>query len=179
LKNADRGDVQAFFDRYYVPNNAVMTIVGDVSYDEVKAKVDEYFGPLKRGEDRPPRPEIDHAQKEPLEKTVEDKLAQQPMYLVGWKTVPEAHPDRPAVDILMNVLLRGDSSRITRILKDEKNLVVASVPMSNDSSGGHDAGAAMGAFIPVQGASFKDIRAVIEDEVAKVKKSGITSKELQ
>src|SRR5690606_4348466 len=100
-------------------------------------------------------------------------------YLVGWKTVPEAHADRPAVDILMNVLLRGESSRITRILKDEKKLVLDSVPMPNDASGGHDAGAAMGAFIPVEGASFTDIRKVIEDEVAKVKKTGITSKELQ
>jgi zinc protease len=98
---------------------------------------------------------------------------------VGWKTVPEKHADRPAVDILMNVLLRGDSSRITRILKDEKNLVLASVPMANDSTGGYDAGAAMGAFIPVQGASFKDIRGVIEAEVATIKKTGITSKELQ
>jgi zinc protease len=179
LKAAERSDVQAFFQRYYVPNNAVLAIVGDVSYDEVKKKVDQYFGPLKRGEDRPPRTAIDHAQAAPFEKTVEDELAQQPMYLVGWKTVPEKHADRPAVDILMNVLLRGDSSRITRILKDEKNLVLASVPMSNDATGGYDAGAAMGAFIPVQGASFKDIRTVIEGEVAKVKKTGITSKELQ
>jgi zinc protease len=179
LEAAKRSDVKAFFDRYYVPNNAVLSIVGDVQYDEVKRKVDEYFGPLKRGEDRPARSEIDHTQSAPFEKVVEDKLAQQPMYLVGWKTVPADHADRPAVDILMNVLLRGDSSRITRILKDEKHLVLESVPMPNDASGGHDAGAAMGAFIPVQGASFKEIRAVIEAEVAKIKKTGISPKELQ
>src|SRR5688572_16599626 len=43
LKAAKREDVKAFFDRHYVPNNAVMAIVGDVTYDEVKTKVDAAF----------------------------------------------------------------------------------------------------------------------------------------
>jgi zinc protease len=156
-----------------------MAVVGDVDYDELERKVDARFGDLAKGPERAPQPAIDHAISAPFSRTTEDPLAPQPLYLIGWKTVTDRDADYQAVRILMNVLLRGDSSRITRILKDEKNLVLASVPMSNDATGGYDAGAAMGAFIPVQGASFKDIRTVIEGEVAKVKKTGITSKELQ
>jgi zinc protease len=177
LQAAKASDVQAFFDRYYVPNNAVLTIVGDVDYEEVKTKVDARFGELLRGDDPVTHPAIDHAQAKPFERTVEDPLAQQPLYLVGWKTVPETHPDRHAVEIMMNALLRGDSARITRILKDDKKLVVASVPIGS-ASGGRDAGSALAAFIPMPGKSFADINAVIDAEIAAVKKSGITSKEL-
>ena len=177
LNAAKVEDVKAFFDKYYVPNNAVLAIVGDVDYEEVKAKVDSAFGDIPKGEAVPKHEPIDHTQSKPLERTVEDPLAQQPLYLVGWKTVPEDHPDRHAVEIMMNALLRGDSARITRILQDEKKLVIASVPIGS-ASGGHDAGSAMAAFIPIPGKTFDDINAVINEEIATVKKSGITAKEL-
>jgi zinc protease len=178
LDAATTADVQAFFDTYYVPNNAVMVIVGDVNTDEVKSKVEKYFGEIPRGAERDPFEAIPHEQAK-FERRVEDPMAQQPLYMIGWKTVPEKHPDRHAVELLMNVLLRGDSSRITRILKDEKKLVVASLPLPSMLSGGRDAGSALAAFIPVQGASFDDIKKVIVDEIAEVVKKGISTKELE
>jgi predicted Zn-dependent peptidase len=109
---------------------------------------------------------------------VEDRLAPQPLYLIGWKTVPARDPDHQAVRILMNVLLRGDSSRITRLLKDERRMVVASIP-TDSMGGGIDAGVAAGAFLPAPGTGFPAIKAVVKTEVAKVKARGITPKELQ
>lgn len=177
LNAAQTEDVQAFFDRYYVPNNAVMSIVGDVEFDEVKRKVEKYFGDIPRGPDREKFQPIEHVQ-EKIEIEREDKLARQPLYLIGWKTVPEYHPDAKPLEILLNILLRGDSSRITRILKDEKKLVIASIPISG-LGGGRDAGMASAAFIPVEGASFDEIKKVVVEEVEKVKKKGISTKELQ
>ncbi|MEM6994965.1 MAG: pitrilysin family protein [Myxococcota bacterium] len=179
LNAATTKDVKAFFDRHYVPNNGVIAIVGDVDYADVKAKVDQYFGDIPKGPDPTPRPAVDHSQGEPLEKRVTDRLAQQPLYLVGWKTTPRNHEDRHAIDILMNVLLRGESSRITRLLKDDKRLVVASVPLPADAAGGEAAGSAVGAFVPAPGKTIADIKPVIMSEVASVKSRGITSKELQ
>ncbi|RMG97545.1 MAG: insulinase family protein [Deltaproteobacteria bacterium] len=177
LNAAQTEDVQAFFNRYYVPNNAVMSIVGDVEFDEVKRKVEKYFGDIPRGPDREKFQPIEHVQ-EKIEIEREDKLARQPLYLIGWKTVPEYHPDAKPLEILLNILLRGDSSRITRILKDEKKLVIASIPISG-LGGGRDAGMASAAFIPVEGASFDEIKKVVVEEVEKVKKKGISKKELQ
>lgn len=178
LTAASTADVQRFFDTYYVPNNAVMAVVGDIEYDELKRKVDQYFGDLPKGPDRPQRPSIDHSMSAAFSRTVEDPLARQPLYLIGWKTVPKRHRDYQAVRILMNVLLRGDSSRITRLLKDERRMVVASI--STDSMGGGiDASVSAGAFVPSSGNSFESIKEVVREEVAKVKKRGISSKELQ
>ncbi len=178
LSAATTADVQRFFDSYYVPNNAVMSVVGDVEYDELERKVDERFGGLPRGPDRAARPAIDHAISAPFERTFEDRLAPQPLYLIGWKTVPESDADSQAVRILMNVLLRGDSSRITRLLKDERRMVVASIP-TDSMGGGIDAGLAAGAFVPAPGTGFAAIKSLVRDEVSKVKSRGITSKELQ
>ncbi|MCA9654487.1 MAG: insulinase family protein [Myxococcales bacterium] len=178
LSAATTDDVQLFFDTYYAPNNAVMAIVGDVDPQEVERKVDEYFGGIERGPERPPRPAIDHTVSEPFARTVKDPLAKQPLYLIGWKTVPRRDPDYFAVRILMNVLLRGDSSRITRLLKDERRMVVASIP-TDSMGGGIDAGMSVGAFVPVPGTDFDDIKAVVRAEIAKVKTRGISPKELQ
>jgi zinc protease len=177
LDAAQTKDVQAFFDRYYTPNNAVMAIVGDVDLAEVKAKVEKYFGDIPRGADRAPFPAVDHTQTK-IEEVKEDALARQPLYLMGWKTVPEHHADAPALELLMNVLLRGDSSRITKILKDDKKLVVASLPLGG-FGGGRDAGMSAAAFIPVEGKAFEDIKAVVVEQVAQLKKKGITPKELK
>ncbi len=177
LDAAETKDVQAFFNRYYVPNNAVLSIVGDVEVEEVKQKVQQYFGDIPRGPEREKFQPIEHVQ-EKVEIEREDKLARQPLYLIGWKTVPEYHPDAKPLEILVNILLRGDSSRITRILKDEKKLVLASLPIGG-LGGGRDAGMVSAAFIPVEGASFDEIKKVVVAEVEKVKKKGVSRKELQ
>jgi zinc protease len=178
LTAASTADVQRFFDTWYVPNNAVIAIVGDVDYAELERKVDDRFGELPRGPERAQRPAVDHAIAAPFTRTTEDALAPQPLYVIGWKTVPDRDPDHQPVRILMNVLLRGDSSRITRLLKDERRMVVASIP-TETMGGGIDAGVAAGAFVPAPGHGFPAIKAVVKSEVAKVKARGISTKELQ
>jgi len=178
LSAATTEDVQLFFNTWYVPNNAVMAVVGDVDYAELERKVDDRFGDLPRGPERAARPTIPHTASAPITRVTEDPLAPQPLYLIGWKTVPDRDPDHQPVRILMNVLLRGDSSRITRLLKDERRMVVASVP-TETMGGGIDARVAAGAFVPAPGTGFAAIKAVVKAEVGKVKARGITPKELQ
>ena len=178
LNAATASDVKSFFNEHYVPNNAVIAIVGDVDYPEIKRKIDQYFSSVPRGPEPGKHKAIDHSQTKPFERRVEDKLARQALYLLGWKTVPSSHPDRHAVEVLMNVLLRGESSRLTKTLKDERRLVVASIPVPNVGSG-EDAGSASGAFIPTPGKTLADIKPVVKEIVAEIKSEGISSKELQ
>lgn len=175
LNAAETKDVQAFFDKYYVPNNAVITIVGDVDTAEVKKKIEALYGDIPRGATRSDRKNVEHKQAK-LDKRAEDPHARQPLYVVGWKTVPEDHPDRAALDLLMSMLLRGESARITKVLTDEKKLVLAALPMG--TAGGRNAGSEMAGFVPLAGASFDDIKAVIKEEVATIKKKGVSRRDL-
>ena len=175
LTAAETKDVKAFFDKYYVPNNAVITIVGDVDTAEVKRKIEKFYGDIPRGEDRAPRTNVEHKQAK-VAKKASDPHARQPLYVVGWKTVPYDHPDRPALELLVSMLLSGESARITKVLSDEKKLVLATFPMG--TAGGRNAGSEMAGFIPLAGASFADIQKVIKDEVATIKKKGVSSRDL-
>ena len=93
--------------------------------------------------------------------------------------MPQSHKDRHAVELLMNILLRGSSSRITKILVDEKKLAVASLPMPSNAAGGRDAGTAFAAFVPAQGVTFDQVKQVITTEIDAVKKKGIAAKDLK
>jgi zinc protease len=169
-------DVQAFFDKYYAPNNAVLVFVGDVEVNDLKAKVEKYFGDIKKGPDRAPTAIGQVDRSKPMETVVEDPLAQQALFLLGWHTVGANHPDRYALDLLGNILLVGESARIPKILQDEKKLVAF-------SGGTHlalrDVGLVFVQAMPLKDVKFDAIKQVVRDEVAKVQKNGITAKELQ
>jgi zinc protease len=176
LNAAKTPDVQAFFDKYYTPNNAVLVFVGDVDFADLKVKVEKYFGDIKRGQDRPPTNFGTVDRSKPFERSVDDALAQQAIYLLGWHTVAQTHPDRYALDLLANILLVGESARIPKILQDEKKLVAF-------AGGTHfsqrDAGLVFVQAMPLPTANFDQIKAVVKDEVARVAKSGINARELQ
>ena len=175
LNAAKTSDVQAFFDTYYVPANAAIAIVGDVRATEVRAKMIQYYGDLP---DTPPPPafseDIDHTQ-DAGSKHVEDVHAQSPLYIVGWKTVPKHHPDYAAIELLMDVLWHGESSRLTKLLKDDKRMVVGTFQMN---PGGLGAGVKATGFIPAPGNSFGAIKTTIRAEIDKVKARGLSANEL-
>jgi zinc protease len=176
LNAAETKDVKAFFDRYYAPNNAVMAVVGDVEFAVVKEKVEKYFSEIPRGPQKGPFPPVDIKRDKPLEERVEDKLARTPAYIIGWDTVPEDHPDAYALELLGNVLLRGESSRVGKILKDEKKLVLGAQFFPFTQRG---VGLFASFYVPVKGADFGEIKAVLKEEVGKVQKRGISAKELK
>ena len=176
LDAAKTSDVQEFFNKYYTPNNAVLVFVGDVDFADLKTKVEKYFGDIKRGPERIPTPPGQIDKSKPMERVVEDPLAQQALYLLGWHTVGQTHPDRYALDLLGNILLVGESARIPKVLQDEKKLVAF-------AGGAHfsqrDAGLVFAQAMPLASTKFDQIKQVIRDEVAKVQKSGINARELQ
>lgn len=153
-----------------------MVFVGDVDFAHLKQRVEAYFGDIKRGPDRPPTPGGQVDRSKPLERSVEDPLAQQGIDLLGWHTVGQTHPDRYALDLLGNILLVGDSARIPKILQDEKKMVAfaGGVHLSQ-----RDNGVLFVQAMPLPTSSFDAIKQVIRDEVGKVQKSGISARELQ
>jgi len=176
LNSVEVDYVQQFFNQYYAPDNAVLVLVGDVSFAEVQQKVNQYFGDIPKGQPRPANRQITLDTTKPLNKSVKDALAQQALYLFGWHTVNDKHADRHALDLLSNILLVGDSARIPKILQDEKKLVAfaggTNFPL-------RDAGLVFVQAVPLPGTAIDAIKTVIMDEVAKVQKKGIKKKELQ
>ena len=124
LDAANIKDVEGFFQSYYGPNNAVMGIVGDVSPDEVFAKVEKYFGALPARQ-VPPRADLAegmNSAERSLGQT--DALARVPAVAVGYKVPMKIGKDYVALVVLGDVLLNGDASRLYQTLVKGKELML-------------------------------------------------------
>ncbi|HMK73506.1 MAG TPA: pitrilysin family protein, partial [Myxococcaceae bacterium] len=112
LKAASLEDVKAFFRTYYVPNNAVLAIVGDFQPAEAKPLVEKYFGPIPRGGPVPP-PEVKFVPlTAPKRETLTDNV-QLSRWIVGVAVPPAyASDDFFATQLLGDILARGKSSRL-------------------------------------------------------------------
>jgi predicted Zn-dependent peptidase len=113
-------DVRNFFKTYYAPNNAVLTVVGDVDVEEVKKMVEKHFASIPSASadlSEPPQTK---------EKRVSqtDKLANLPALATGYHLPPQNSPDFPAMALLVQILQGGDSSRWYQRLVKEKELTL-------------------------------------------------------
>ena len=121
LEAATLEDAQSFFDRYYAPANAVLTVAGDVDPDQVMTWVEEQFGDIpKRPVTSPPaftEPELTEERRA----VVHDPLAPAPAVAMAWRTPnPKALAAYLPHVVLAEVLTDGDSARLQDrlLLKD-------------------------------------------------------------
>ena len=109
LDRVDVNDLKAFFLRWYGPNNAVLTIGGDIEVDQTLEWVHQYFASIPAG------PEVEKAPKQPAQLnedryvTLEDRISQ-PMVLVGWPTTYNGEQNQASLNALANILGSGANS---------------------------------------------------------------------
>ena len=118
-------DVQTFYEHYYAPNNAVLTVAGDVKPDEVFAAVEKYFGALPR-RDVPVRPEVSE-QPQTAERrfTEPDKLAHVPALAVGYRMPPRNAHDAVTGALAGELLHNGEASLLFQALVKDKKVALS------------------------------------------------------
>ena len=117
-------DVRSFFKTYYAPNNAVLTVVGDVDVNDVKKMVEKHFAGIST-QPAPTRADLTEPP-QTKEKRVSqtDKLANLPALATGYHLPPQNSPDFPAMALLVQILQTGESSRWYQRLVKEKELTL-------------------------------------------------------
>ncbi|MEB2313304.1 MAG: pitrilysin family protein [Sorangiineae bacterium] len=111
LSAATLGDVRAFFEEYYVPANAVLTIVGDFEAGAARKLVERYFGAIPAGK----RATVPEASVPPLERVVHETKTDDvklPRVYLAWPTPALYHPGDAELDLLSSVLCSGKTSRL-------------------------------------------------------------------
>ncbi len=178
LDAATTADVQGFYERYYVPNNATLAVVGAVTAQEIRALAEEYFGAIPRGEDVPPLPEPPPTPRSDGERTasVSDEHAQLPLLYMGYNVPPAGHPDVYPLSALSSVFSAGESSRLHQRLVKQDELAPTVVSALQQRLG---SGLMFFGSLPHPGGDIEEIRAVIEEEIEKLKTEGITERELE
>jgi predicted Zn-dependent peptidase len=116
LDAATLEDVQAFFDRFYAPNNAVLVIVGDFEPDQAMAWVEKYLGEIPAVEGIE-FPDITEPRQEEEKRTTKSyPRATRPAIAIGYHMPERNTPEYWAMGLIDQILLQGDDSRLTEVL---------------------------------------------------------------
>ena len=109
LDAATLKDLKDFFLRWYGPNNATLTVAGDVSTEEVMELAKKYFGPIHRGPEVEDMPAMVPTLEEDRYISHEDKI-RFPLLQFNFPTVENRHKDEAALDVLADILGGNKSS---------------------------------------------------------------------
>ncbi len=176
LDAAELPDVQEFFDRYYAPNNATLTVVGAFDEAEARALIDEYFGEIPRGPDPQEAVCEEPFSHLPVELEVTDPNAQLPAVWISYGIVERSHPDAAALSVLGQVLGAGQSARLNRrLVRDEQVALQASAGASPRLGPG------IFQFIGIsnQGVQAERLLELIDEEIDRLIEDGVTEEELE
>ena len=123
IKNWTIEDIRSFHSKYYQPNNAIVVVAGDIKAEDVFVNVEKHFGAIKNTHDvlKP------HHQVEPLQdgakRVMLKKESEVEMVAIAYKIPDFKHKDQVALSALSELLSSGKSSRLQRVLVDEKKMV--------------------------------------------------------
>ena len=126
LDRVNVNDLKAFFKRWYGPNNAVLTIGGDIDVAKTKAWIKKYFGEIPAG------PAVEEPEPQPVTltetryMTLEDKV-HLPLLQITYPTVYGRHEDEAPLDVLADILGGGKTSLFYKNLVKEGMAVQAVV----------------------------------------------------
>ncbi|MCO6358378.1 M16 family metallopeptidase [Roseivirga pacifica] len=169
-------DFVDFYETFYVPNNATLTIAGDIDKKEAKKLVEMYFGEIKRGTKDIPRPSITAPKLDgTVEATVFDNI-QVPAVIQGYRMPPQGTEDYYALQMLTQLLSGGQSSRFQKELVDEKGMALAvqSIPLALE-----DGGLFINFALPNQGYETEDLAKEVDKLIEEVKTTPIPEREFQ
>jgi zinc protease len=175
LNRVNVNDLKNFFLRWYGPNNATLTIGGDVKPADALKLVEKYFGSIPKGPDvqnmKLPAPVIT----ENRYVTLVDNYARLPQLVITYPTVPTFHADEPALDCLAEILGQGKNSIFYQeIVKNQKALNAFAF-----SNGSELAGIMRLGLVPAPGTSLADSKKLIDEALVAFDKRGVTDEDIE
>lgn len=175
IANATLDEVKDFFFRFYAPNNAVLAVTGNISFEEAVALTEKWFGTIPRRDVPIRRLPQEPVQTEERRLTVERNVPLDALFM-AFHMCERAHPDYYAFDILSDILSNGRSSRLNQRLVQEKQLF-SSIDAS--ISGSIDAGLFHISGKPSAGVSLEEAEAAVREELKILQNEAIAAQELE
>jgi zinc protease len=174
LNRVDVNDLKRFFLRWYGPNNATLTIGGDVNPAEVVKSVEKYFGSIPKGPEvtsvKLPAPALEKNRYVSYEDNV-----RMPMLRVVMPTVPARHEDEPALDCLAEILGSGKNSMLYKnFVKTQK-----AVQASAYNYGSELSGELSFTILSYPGKSLKESEELLQETLKEFEKRGVTDEDIK
>ena len=174
LNSVGVDDLKHFFLRWYGPNNATLTIAGDVNTKDVIKKVEKYFGPIPRGPEVKPvqLPPVKLAKTEYVSYT--DNYAKLPMLQITYPTVPDFSADMAPLACLAQVLGQGKTSFLYQnLIKTQKALRAISYSDLDEL-----AGTFVFSVTALPGHNLAEMEKLVKESLADFEKKGVTDDDI-
>lgn len=165
-----------FYETYYVPQNATLSIAGDIDIDQAKEWIEEYFSEIPKGTQEIVRPNIaEPAMTEEVRDTVYDNI-QLPAVIQSYRIPAQGTDDYYAINMLTTLLSGGQSSRMYKALVDEKQIALqaASIPLALEGEGQF-----ITFGLPTVGNDAKVVEDAMDVEIERVKNELISDTEFE
>jgi zinc protease len=174
LNRVDVNDLKNFFLRWYGPNNAAITIGGDVNTAEVVKMVEKYFGSIPAG------PKVEPVKVPSANLSANryvsyvDNYARTPMLSITYPTVPSTHQDEPALSAMAQIIGQGRNSILfQQFTKKQLALQAQSFNYLSELSGEFHV-----VFIPTQGKNLADMEKLYYAALDTFEARGVTDEDL-
>ena len=167
-------DLQEFFKTYYAPNNLTLVFAGDLVPERVFELAARYFESIPR---QAPPVEVRTQEPEQLgeRQFVIRRKAQTPLLQYAYKAPAAADVRGPAVNLLLSILVDGDSSRLHRMLVEERQLAIE---VGGHWQEGFDPGLLWLFLTLPEGSDVTAVQAAVDAELATIVERGVTEAEL-
>ena len=176
LDAATLEEFQAFNKKFYIPNNAVLVVAGDIDVPKVKKMVKDYFGPIPRGKDIVRKKYIEAPITKPITAKGYDSNIQIPAVVAAYRTPSFKDKEAYVLDMISSYLSSGKSSKLYKKLVDEKKMALQ-VGAFNISQ--EDYGMYVLFGLPLGETKLNDLIVEIDKEIAKIQDNLISEKDYQ
>ena len=176
LDAATLNEFMAFNKKYYIPNNATLTVAGDINVAQTKKWIEEYFGPIPKGTEI----QRDFPREFPITKTIRaeafDPNIQIPAIFLAYRTPGRNSRDARVLDVISTYLSQGKSSKLYKKLVDDQkmSLEVTAFNMSDE-----DYSTYVILSLPLGETKLENLITEIDEELTKIQKELISEKDYQ
>lgn len=175
LTGAGVDDVKRFFRLYYAPNNATLSIVGDIDRTQTKAWIAKYFSDLPRGKPIV-RPHLGPTALTGEKRLTFEDRVQVPRLNIRWPSADQASVDAPALQMLGRVLAGSRTARLTKPLVYDAQ---SAANVNAFQSGFEGDGEFTVVATPRPGHTLTELETQVDSILARLKKDGPTAEELE
>ncbi len=175
VEEATMEDVKAFYQRYYRPNNAILSVSGNVSAQRARDLAETWFGDIPAGKILPRKLPKEPRQNRFQHRIKEAEVPTNALYL-AFHMPARTEPDFYVVDLLSDILANGPSSRLYRRLVKEQHLFTS---IDAYVTGSMDPGLFIVEGKPAAGLTLEQAEKVIWAELTQLKENLLEEAELQ
>jgi len=180
LESMTAADAKDWYQRWYVPNNATLVVVGDVEHQAIFALAEKYYGPMESRPLPARRPQTEPEQKGER-RVIVKAPAELPVLVLGYKApaLRDIDKDRDpyALEMLGAILDGYDAARLNKRLVREQQLAISAGASYDSTSRGPGMFYLSGT--PTQGRTVAELEAALKNEITRIQNEGVTEAELK